>query len=294
MSRVLVVGGAGLLGQYVAEEARRREHQVLATHRGPVPPRPAVSWKALELRDREAIRALVEEAKPEVIVNAAALTDVDACEDHPEEAQLLNALAPAALASAAKSQGARFVHVSTDYVFDGTGPATERTEPKPVNVYGQTKLDGEHRVLQIQPAALILRMSAVFGWNRASSKPNAVTRILQGVEGGSEVRLFQDQRVTPTYAKTAAEALLDLVDLGARGLFHVASRDCVSRYQMGQAIVEAFGIPGAKLLPVAMRSIALRAPRPAAPCLVVTKVEETLKRPMPGFRSCLEDMRQTR
>ncbi len=278
----------------MAEEARRRDHEVVATHRGPAPPRPAAAWKPLDLRDREAIRALVHETRPDVVVNAAALTDVDACEDHPEEAQVVNALAPAALASAAKSLGARFVHVSTDYVFDGTGPATEATEPNPVNVYGRTKLDGERRVLQVQPGALVLRMSAVFGWNRASPKPNAVTRILEGVEGGTEVRLFQDQRVTPTYAKNGAAAMFDLVGLGSRGLFHVASRECVSRYEMGQAIVEAFGIPGAKLLPVAMRSIALRAPRPAAPCLVVKKVEETLKRPMPGFRACLEDMRQSR
>ena len=137
-------------------------------------------------------------------------------------------------------------------------------------------------------------MSAVFGWNRFSPKTNAVTWILQMVEAGHEVRLFRDQRITPTYARTGAQAALDLAELGASGIFHVASRDCVSRLEMGEAVVEAFGIPGAKLVPVAMGSIALKAPRPVAPCLVVKKVEETLKRPMPGFRACLEDMRQTR
>ena len=292
--RVLVVGGSGLLGQYVIEEAARRGHPVLATHRGPAPSRPSASWIPLDLRDREEVREVVRKASPALIVNAAALTDVDGCEDRPEEAQVVNALAPAVLAAEAKSAGARFVHVSTDYVFDGTGPASESTEPNPLSVYGRTKLDGDRRVLQVAPDALVLRVSAVFGWNRVSSKPNSVTRILQGVEAGEEVRLFQDQRLTPTYAKTAAQAALDLVDRGARGVFHVASRDCVSRLEMGQAVVEAFGIPGAKLVPVSMRSIALRAPRPPAPCLVVKKVEETLKRPMPGFRACLEDMRQTR
>ncbi len=294
VSRVLVVGGAGLLGQYVVEEATRRRHQIVATHRGPAPPRVVASWKSLDVRDREAVRALVTETSPALVLNAAAMTDVDACEDHPDEARTVNALAAAALASAAKSSGAGFVHVSTDYVFDGTGPASESTEPNPLSVYGRTKLEGERRVLQSHPGALVLRMSAVFGWNRVSPKMNSVTRILRAVEGGEEVRLFQDQRITPTYAKTAAQAALDLADGGARGLFHVASRDCVSRFEMGQAIVEAFGIPGAKLIPVAMRSMALRAPRPPAPCLVVKKVEETLKRPMPGFRGCLEDMRQTR
>ncbi len=294
MSRVLVVGGAGLLGQHVIAEAVQRGHEVVATHRGTAPTRPAVTWKELDIRDREASRTLVREVAPAVVVNAAAMTDVDGCEDRPEEAQAVNALAPAALASATKAAGARFVHVSTDYVFDGQGPATEATEPHPLGAYGRTKLDGERRAVQADPNAVVVRLSAVFGWNRVSSKTNAVTWILQKVEGGEEVRLFQDQRVTPTYAKTAAAALLDLGELDARGTFHVASKDCVSRLEMGQAIVEAFGIPGARLVPVAMGSVTLKAPRPPAPCLVVKKAEETLKRPMPGFRACLEDMRETR
>ncbi len=206
----------------------------------------------------------------------------------------MNALAPEAIAQACKIAGSRLIHGSTDYVFDGTGPATETTEPKPLGVYGRTKLEGERRVAESDPAALILRMSAVFGWNRISPKTNSVTWVLKMVEAGQEVRLFGDQTITPTYAKTAAEAAFDLTDLKARGLFHVASRDCLSRFAMGEAVVEAFGIPGAKLVSVAMGSIALKAPRPQAPCLVVKKVEETLKRPMPGFRDGLEDMRNTR
>lgn len=294
MSRVLVVGGAGLLGQYLCEEARQRGLEVVATRRSPGASRPGVAWRELDLRDRDAARSLVREVSPEIVVNAAALTDVDGCEDHPEEAQAVNALAPATLAEACKAPGARFVHVSTDYVFDGTGPATETTPPNPLGAYGRTKLDGERRVLDVNPKALVLRMSAVFGWNRFSPKTNAVTWILQMVEAGHEVRLFRDQRITPTYARTGAQAALDLAELGASGIFHVASRDCVSRLEMGEAVVEAFGIPGAKLVPVAMGSIALKAPRPVAPCLVVKKVEETLKRPMPGFRACLEDMRESR
>ncbi len=246
------------------------------------------------MRDRDAIRAVVREAAPALVLNAAALTDVDGCEDRPEEALAVNARAPEALAQACETAGARFVHVSTDYVFDGTGPATEATEPSPLGVYGRTKLEGERRVLAANPAALVLRMAGVFGWNRVSAKTNSVTWILKMIEAGQEVRLFRDQRITPTYAKTGAQAALDLAELKARGIFHVASRDCLSRLEMGEAVVEAFGVPGTKLVPVTMGSIALKAPRPLAPCLIVTKVEETLKRPMPGFRSCLEDMRQSR
>lgn len=294
MSRVLVVGGAGLLGQYLCEEARARGLEVTATHRGAVASRRGFSWRELDLRDRDASRALIRELTPDLVANAAALTDVDGCEDRPEEAQAINSLGPAVLAEASRTYGARFVHVSTDYVFDGTGPATETTPPNPLGVYGRTKLDGERRVLAANPGALIVRTAAVFGWNRLSGKLNAVTRILHGVEEGQEVRLFRDQRVTPTYAKTAAQASFDLAAAGGSGVFHVACTDCLTRYEMGQAVVEAFGIPGAKLVPVAMGSIALKSPRPLAPCLVVDKVEETLKRRMPGFRACLEDMRESR
>ncbi len=289
-----MVGGSGLLGQYACDEAHRRGFEIVATSRGSTPSRPGVTWRELDLRDRGAIRAVVQEAAADVVVNAAALTDVDGCEDRPEEAHAVNALAPEALAQACKSAGSRFVHVSTDYVFDGTGPATEATDPNPLGMYGRTKLDGERRVVGAEASALVLRMSAVFGWNRVSPKTNSVTWILKMVEAGQEVRLFRDQRITPTYAKTGAAAAFDLAEARARGIFHVASRDCVSRQEMGEAVVEAFGIPGAKLVPVTMTSIALKAPRPPAPCLVVKKVEETLKRPMPGFRACLEDMRQTR
>ncbi len=288
------MGGAGLLGQYLVDEGTRRGHAVTATHRGPAPAWSSASWRLLDLRDREAVLAVVREAAPAVVLNAAAMTDVDGCEDHPDEASLVNALAPAELAAASRGVGAKFVHVSTDYVFDGTSPASETTAPNPLNAYGRTKLDGERRVLVADPGAIVTRMSAVYGWNRVSPKPNSVTRILYAVEAGQEVRLFRDQRITPTYARTAAQVLFDLVDAKARGAFHVASKDCVSRLEMGEAVVEAFGIPGAKLVPVTMGSVALRAPRPVAPCLLVKKVEETLKRPMPGFRAGLEDMRQTR
>ena len=294
MPKLLIVGGAGLLGQYACEEAHRRGYTIVATVRGAAPARPGVSWRELDLRERDAVRGAVREVAPDLVLNAAAVTDVDGCEDRPEEAQAVNALAPEALAEACQEAGARLVHVSTDYVFDGSEPASETTEPHPLGVYGRTKADGERRVRAADPSAIVVRMSGVFGWNRVSAKTNAVTWILKMVEAGQEVRLFSDQRITPTYAKTGAQAALGLAELKARGLFHVASRDCLSRLEMGEAVVEAFGIPGAKLVPVVMSSIALKAPRPTAPCLVVKKVEETLKRPMPGFRACLEDMRQTR
>lgn len=246
------------------------------------------------MTDSPAVETVVRSAKPDVVVNAAAMTDVDACERDPEGAKRLNETAPGILASISRDVGAAFVQASTDYVFDGSEPAAEGTTPHPLNTYGLTKLAGEAVVRGAHANALILRLSAVYGWNRVSQKTNAVTWILEKLETGKEAMLFRDQKVTPTYAKTAAEVAFDLWSRRASGLFHVASADCLSRMEMGRAIAELFEIAHPKLTAISMESVALRATRPRAPCLVVRKVEETLKRPMPRFRACLEDMKATR
>ncbi|HWM52535.1 MAG TPA: SDR family oxidoreductase [Thermoplasmata archaeon] len=295
MARVLDIGGTGLLGQYIGQEALRRGHDVIATHRGrQAPDDKRIDWHRLDIRDSSAVEALVRSVAPNLVLNAAAMTDVDACEGDPDEAKYVNETAAGQLASVSNEVGAAFVHISTDYVFDGTGPAKEDTEPHPLNTYGGTKLFGERVVRQAHPDSIVLRLSSVFGWNRLSSKTNAVTWILQKLEAGQEVPLFHDQKVTPSYAKTAAEVAFDLWDRHTSGLFHVSCPDCASRVEMGRAVADVFQISNPRLHPISLRSVALRAKRPLAPCLVVRKVEETLKRPMPTFRACLEDMKATR
>ena len=294
MARILDVGGTGLLGQYIGLEALRRGHQLIATCRGRRGPDERIEWHHLDIQDSSAVKALVRSVDPELVLNAAAMTDVDGCEAHPDEAKSVNETAAGQLASISNEVGAAFVHISTDYVFDGTGSATEDTDPHPLNAYGETKLFGERVVRRAHPDALILRLSSVFGWNRMSSKTNAVTWILQKLEAGQEVPLFHDQMVTPTYARTAAEVAFDLWDRQASGLFHVSCPGCASRVEMGRAVADVFQIPNPRLNPVPLASVALRAKRPLAPCLVVRKVEETLKKPMPTFRACLEDMKAMR
>jgi len=295
VARVLDVGATGLLGQYIGQEALRRGHDVIATHRGrDAPGDERIEWHRLDIRDPSAVSALVRSVQPNLVLNAAAMTDVDRCEADPDEAKDVNETAAGHLAFLSNEVGAAFVHFSTDYVFDGAGPATENTKPHPLNAYGETKLFGERVVRKAHAESIVLRLSSLFGWNRLSSKTNAVTWILQKLEAGQEVPLFSDQKVTPTYAKTAAEAAFDLWDQRASGLFHVSCPDCASRVELGRAVADVFQISNPRLRPIPVGSVALRAKRPLAPCLVVRKVEETLKRPMPTFRACLEDMKATR
>jgi len=292
---LLVVGGTGLLGQYVGQEGLRRGYRVFGTHRarhGPGDPR--IVWRRLDVTNSEAVKAVVQDVRPDVVVNAAAMTDVDGCERAPEEAKHVNETAAGYLALASNAVGAALVHASTDYVFDGTGPATEDTVPHPLGMYGQTKLGGEVLVRQAHPQALILRLSAVFGWNRLSGKTNAVTWILEKLEAGREIPLFHDQRVTPTYAKTAAEVAFDLAGRRASGIFHVACEECLSRVDMGRSVADVFRFPTPRIIPISIASAALQAKRPLAPCFVVRKVQEALRRSLPTFRTCLEDMKADR
>src|SRR5256886_7098826 len=270
MARVLDAGGTGLLGQYIGQEAVRRGHEVIATHRGrQAPDDERIDWHRLDIRDSSAVSALVRSVEPNLVLNAAAMTDVDRCEADPDEAKYVNETAAGQLASVSNDVGAAFVHISTDYVFDGTGPATENTGPHPLNAYGATKLFGERVVRQSHPEPIILRLSSVFGWNRLSSKTNAVTWILQKLEQGQEVPLFHDQKVTPSYAKTAAEVAFDVWNRHISGLFLVSCPDCVSRVEMGRAVAEVFEVSNPKLNPIPLGSVALRAKRPLAPCLDV-------------------------
>src|SRR5256712_2190024 len=162
VARVLDVGGTGLLGQYIGQEALRRGHEVIATHRGrQAPDDKRIDWHRLDIRDPSSVSALVRSVKPNLVLNAAAMTDVDRCEADPDEAKDVNETAAGHLAFLSNEVGAAFVHISTDYVFDGAGPATENTKPHPLNAYGETKLFGDRVVRKAHAKSIVLRLSSL-------------------------------------------------------------------------------------------------------------------------------------
>lgn len=291
MKSLLVIGGKGLLGQYVTARARGH-HSVIATCRPPTPPLQRVAAEPLDVTDPVAINALVERIRPWGIILAAAPTAVDYCEDHPAEARAVNAQAPAAVAQAARTVGARLIHISTDYVFDGQhGSYTEDDSPAPLGVYGKTKLEGERGLLAQHPGACVVRMSALYGWNRLSARTNFATWILGELQAGREVPLWTDQVITPTYAGDAAPLLLTLLDRGAQGLFHLASADRLNRFEFGRTLAEVFDLPVAKVKASSMADARLRAARPPDSCLSVGRLRKELGVAMPTARESLRAMR---
>jgi dTDP-4-dehydrorhamnose reductase len=290
--RILVLGGSGLLGQYVVREALGRGHEVHATYLSTPCAFAGVPTHQADLADAASLADAFGKAQPEAAVLCAALTGVDYCEDHPEEAARVNAQGPALVADLCRESNARLVHVSTDYVFDGdAGPYDEGADPSPLSVYGRTKHEGEVEVLRRLPTAAVVRLCAVYGWNRVQAKANSVTWILGRLRRGEAVPLFTDQRVSPTYAADAASVLLDLTESHASGVFHATPRDCVTRLELGELVSSVFSLPQDLLRPSTLTEANLKAPRPRHSCLLPRRLEKVLNRRIRPLPEALVHMR---
>ncbi|MCA6975824.1 dTDP-4-dehydrorhamnose reductase [Pectobacterium carotovorum] len=179
----------------------------------------ATDTAELDITDYSKVLAAVKEYQPDAIVNAAAYTAVDKAESEPELAALVNKTGPENLARAAKEVGARLVHVSTDYVFDGTAtvPYVETDKTNPLGVYGQTKLDGEIAVSTVLPDAIIIRTAWVF----SEYGNNFVKTMLRLAKDRDDLSIVSDQRGCPTYAGDIAQAIIDLLEKEAEaGIYH--------------------------------------------------------------------------
>ena len=238
----------------------------------------------LDLTDTDAIRRLVRETKPELIVNAAAYTAVDKAESETELAMRINGAAPEVLAGEAKRLGAMLVHYSTDYVFDGTkvGAYVEEDAPNPVSAYGRTKLAGERTIQASGCRHLILRTSWVYG----PRGKNFFLTIGAKARSGERLRVVADQRGVPTTSSFLAEKTLALLAKDARGLLHLVPAGETTWYEFAREIVALAGSP-AEVTPIKSSEFPAAARRPANSVLDNQKATALLGEPMPHWRELL-------
>ena len=290
--RLLVIGATGLLGSKVLEKARDR-YAVSGAYN---PDADGVStWKleAVDIGSKEDVDKLFEKTKPDIVILTAAMTNVDACEKNKTMANRINASAPGLVARACKKASARMVHVSTDYVFDGnkTRRYLETDMPRPISIYGTSKLAGERSVMSTLSDAAVVRPAVLYGWNPIAEKMNFVTWVLKKLRDGEPVKLFDDQIVSPTLADDLAEVLLAIGDKQTSGVWHASGPDCLDRPACGRMIAEVFGLNTDLVVPTPSSSISLPARRPKYSCLDITKVEKLLGRKTVSFREGLTIMK---
>jgi len=231
----------------------------------------------LEVADAEAVRVRLEAERPAGVINAAGFTAVDRCEREPEAAARGNAEAPAVLARACVAAGARLVHVSTDYVFDGRGtrPYREGDPTGPQSRYGATKLAGERAVLAASQDFLVVRTSWVFGRGR-----NFIAAILDQAakrragEASGPLRVVADQTGRPTYAVDLAAGIWRLVELGASGLYHVANEGVATWWELARFCLDEAGCHDLPIQKISTGELRVDAPRPAWSVLDTTKARD--------------------
>lgn len=286
---VLVLGASGLLGSNVVAAARERGRTVAGTYHT-TEPGLDVPVRQLDLRDGDAVHEVVAAVEPEWVVNCAAATDVDGCESAPGLARAVNAKAPGVVAEACQAAGSDLLHVSTDYVFDGQGGGyAEDDAPAPIQTYGETKLAGEQAVRERHARPLVVRPSFVYGVHRGRDELAGFPAWVRSeLEEESEIPLFVDQRVTPSRAGSTAAALLDLLDAGVSGTFHLACRSCVTPHEFGAVIAERMGADSDLLREGSLADLDRPAPRPPNICLDVSNVESRLDRPQPTLAEDLD------
>lgn len=275
--KVLVTGANGQLGRAMQRQAAAHpEHTYCFTDRD-----------ELDICSEDDVSRFVGAMVPDLIVNCAAYTAVDKAEQDEAKARLLNVAGPANLARAAQEMGASLLHVSTDYVFDGrqSTPYVEEDEPRPLSVYGQTKLDGERAVLTACGRSMVIRTSWLYG----HGTQNFVQTMLRLGGEREEVRVVFDQVGTPTYAADLAMVIHVVMERGVLpGIYHFSNEGVCSWYDFARAVHRLGGVGHCKLLPIRSCEYPTLATRPSYTVLDKARIKRTYDLNIPHWEESLE------
>lgn len=289
---ILVTGASGLLGANFLWEARGG-YDLVAVRFSHFFRLPGTVVVKSDLTRASEVFDLIDAYRPHWIVHCAALTNVDLCEEEPAEAYKVNVEMTGNLVAAARRTGARIVYISTDSVFDGVcGRYSEEDAPRPVNVYARTKLIGERIVLHDLDRSLVVRTN-IYGWN-LQNKDSLAEWILGRLELGQQVPGFQDVFFTPILVNDLAKILLEMMDKGLHGVYHVVGGERCSKFNFAQRLAEVFALEKTLVVPASLHTSHLRAPRPRDTSLVTEKVCQALGRRMPDIGQGLERFKSLR
>jgi len=280
MKKILVTGAGGQLGSEIKDlSLHHADREFIFT-----------DYQELDITDSRAAAAFIEFGHFYAVINCAAYTAVDKAESEKEKAYLINETGAKNLAAAAAGTGAKFVHVSTDFIFDGkhSTPIVEGDRPHPLSVYGASKLAGELAVQQANPDSLIFRTS----WVYSSFGANFVKTMLRLCRERESISVIYDQIGTPTYAHDLAEVILDTLDVATErkisGVFHYSNEGVASWYDFAVAIRDIAGLK-TMITPIETSQYPTPATRPKYSVLNKKKIKETFGIEIPYWRDSLED-----
>ncbi len=279
MKRIMIIGSNGLLGQKVAELCiRGSNYQLMLCSVEPTSliTLPDVPYTMLDMTVKKEVKDAVTSFEPDVILNCAAMTNVDACERERELAWKVNVTGLENIIEAAKRKKSLIVHISSDYIFDGKhGPYDENARPEPISYYGKTKLAGENALRTSGLDYFIARTMVLYGYS-PGVKLNFALWLVQSLDAGTRVRVVDDQYGNPTLVDDLAYGLLRAVELGKTGIYNIAGREIVTRFTFAVRLAEKFGLDPGLVTPVKTAELNQPAPRPLQSGLITLKAETDL------------------
>ncbi len=285
--RILVTGVSGLLGVNFMQEMMLR-HEIIGVDRGKLAAPPIWVLKQ-DLLDPSAVDSILDNTKPDWVVNCAALADLDLCEEDPALAKLLNTDLPRRLSRACKARNISFAHISTDAVFDGQkdGYYTEEDQPNPTGVYAKTKLAGEWAVLTENQKAIVARVN-FYGWSLGGRRSLAEF-FYNNLTNSKSMSGFTDVIFCPMLVNDTARTLVKMLTHGLSGLYHLVGPQAMSKYQFGVEIARRFHLRESEITPKSVNFAGLIAKRSNNLWLSANKLSTALGEDLPMFSTGLNE-----
>jgi len=289
--KVLITGSNGLLGQKILHKLRKDPFvDLIATSKGSnrVSEKNGYTYFSLDVTDEQAVLRTIRQKKPGIVINTAAMTNVDLCEDEKEACDALNVDAVRYLADACEQEDAHLIQISSDFIFDGEdGPYKEEDEPNPLSYYGLSKLKSEELLKAHSVRWSILRTIIVFGVGENLSKGNIVLWAKGSLEQGELLNIIDDQFRAPTLAEDLADACILAAKKKAYGIFNVSGKDIMSIYEMVERIGKYYGLNTANLRKISTSTLNQKAKRPPKTGFILDKANRVLEYNPHSFEECL-------
>lgn len=280
MKKVLITGSNGLLGQKLVKLiSENPNYQLLATARGAdrLGSDDKYKYAELDITDQASVDKLLSEFNPDFIIHTAAMTNVDQCESDREGCTLLNVEATRYLVEAAEKNNAFFIHLSTDFIFDGTkGPLLEEDVPNPISFYGQSKLDAENIVTASKLRWAIVRTVLVYGIVKDMSRTNIVLWVKKSLEDKKTINVVDDQWRTPTLAEDLAMGCFLIMEKEATGVFNISGKDLLTPYEMAIQTADFFSLDKQYINKADSSTFTQPAKRPPRTGFIIEKAQTVL------------------
>ena len=295
--KVIITGSNGLLGQSLLNLllTKKNKYEVIGFSRGKNRSgRNDFQYISIDITDKELLKEKILAINPNFIVNTAAMTNVDACENHRSECDKLNIDVVAILTQVSQKINAHLIHLSTDFIFDGKkGNYKETDKPNPLSYYGVSKLKSEEILLTSKIDFTILRTILVYGKVFDMSRSNIVLWVREMLSKGKEITIVDDQFRAPTYVEDLALACMLSIDKNATGIYHVSSNELLSVYEIAHQIAEVFHLNKNLIKPISTSVLNQTASRPSKTGFNLSKLNNILELYPKSFKEDLERFKQS-